>query len=293
MSGVASEAETEPLREGDARSAESFTSLGSAASLRGAAAPKTKRSCGARALSTMLVTCFVAGYFCTLLTAMQRYHPQAFELLPKWLRPSGLNSHHLDQFVVIVGLSSLGAMGLVLVTQFLCVKECTCRDEKLLSALPPTASRRWRLGIKWSRMGGWLWYGTVWATVVTLPFALLEVISRNWAPDDVAFFLACIFTLLATVFSIREVVKHLQNFHKPTAELQVHVIRILWMVPIYAICSCLSLRLPESQSKYLTIVRELYEAFTIWSFMARPASRSVLARTLTAPGQSRVTLSLR
>ena len=35
------------------------------------------------------------------------------------------------------------------------------------------------------------------------------------------------------------------------------VMRILFMVPIYAVTSCLALRLPESQTMYLVIVREL------------------------------------
>ena len=37
-----------------------------------------------------------------------------------------------------------------------------------------------------------------------------------------------------------------------TAALQVHVIRILWMVPIYAITSCLALRLPVEQTLCVT-----------------------------------------
>jgi hypothetical protein len=55
-----------------------------------------------------------------------------------------------------------------------------------------------------------------------------------------AWFVAGIFVLLALPVSIYEVAMHLEYFSRPT--LQIRVIRILWMVPIYALDSWLALR---------------------------------------------------
>ena len=48
-----------------------------------------------------------------------------------------------------------------------------------------------------------------------------------------AFFVATIFVLLSLPVSIYEIAMHLENFNRPT--LQVRIVRILGMVPIYAL----------------------------------------------------------
>ena len=59
-------------------------------------------------------------------------------------------------------------------------------------------------------------------------------------PSDLQmWFVAGLFTLLALPVSIYEVAMHLEYFTRP--KLQIRVIRILWMVPIYAIDCFLSL----------------------------------------------------
>ena len=55
-----------------------------------------------------------------------------------------------------------------------------------------------------------------------------------------AWFVAGIFVLLALPVSIYEVAMQLEYFSRPT--LQIRVIRILWMVPIYALDSWFALR---------------------------------------------------
>ena len=55
-----------------------------------------------------------------------------------------------------------------------------------------------------------------------------------------AWFVAAIFVLLAIPVTIYEVAMHLEYFSRPA--LQIHVIRILWMVPIYAMDAWLALR---------------------------------------------------
>lgn len=56
---------------------------------------------------------------------------------------------------------------------------------------------------------------------------------------------------------------HLEYYNRP--KLQIRVIRILWMVPIYAVDSWASLRFKEARF-YIDPVRECYEAFVIYNF---------------------------
>ena len=60
-----------------------------------------------------------------------------------------------------------------------------------------------------------------------------------------AWFIAGIFVILAVSASIYEVAMHLEYYSKP--RLQIRVVRILCMVPIYAIDSWLSLRFKEAR----------------------------------------------
>ena len=57
--------------------------------------------------------------------------------------------------------------------------------------------------------------------------------------------------------------QHLRNFIKP--EFQLYICRIILMVPLYCITSCLSMINPEF-SQILDMCRDCYEAFVIYSF---------------------------
>ncbi|KAI1299244.1 Transmembrane protein [Halotydeus destructor] len=76
--------------------------------------------------------------------------------------------------------------------------------------------------------------------------------------------IAGLFAWLALGISVWEISHHLMNYNKPY--LQKYVIRILWMVPIYAMNSWLGMQFP-STSIYFDTLRECYEAFVIYSFM--------------------------
>eukprot|EP01025_Chloroclados_australasicus_P041359 TRINITY_DN4377_c0_g2_i1.p1 TRINITY_DN4377_c0_g2~~TRINITY_DN4377_c0_g2_i1.p1 ORF type:complete len:371 (-),score=21.88 TRINITY_DN4377_c0_g2_i1:168-1280(-) len=56
---------------------------------------------------------------------------------------------------------------------------------------------------------------------------------------------------------------HVEYYYRPT--LQRYVIRILWMVPIYAVDSWFALRFNEARF-YLDPIREIYEAYVIYNF---------------------------
>jgi len=78
---------------------------------------------------------------------------------------------------------------------------------------------------------------------------------------------------------LHEIHLHVLHFISP---LQRHYIRILLLVPLYAVESWLALRYKE-QRIYLEVLRESYEALVIWSFMkllldfTRPVAQQALA----------------
>lgn len=77
--------------------------------------------------------------------------------------------------------------------------------------------------------------------------------------------MSAIFVLLAIPVTIYEVAMHLEYFSRPA--LQIHVIRILWMVPIYAVDSWLALRfkvstLPNPHVRPIVILKPRHAALS-------------------------------
>ena len=61
-----------------------------------------------------------------------------------------------------------------------------------------------------------------------------------------------------------QIALHVKHYNAP--ELQRHVVRIICMVPIYALVSWLSLRF-SSARRWLSPLRECYEAVVLYSFL--------------------------
>ncbi|XP_078356150.1 transmembrane protein 184C-like [Oculina patagonica] len=99
---------------------------------------------------------------------------------------------------------------------------------------------------------------------VALPLTVWEL-HKNRAQTHVqAWFIAGCFVFLTIPISLWGILQHLVNYTKP--ELQRRIVRILWMVPIYATDSWLALRFPKA-AIYLDSLRECYEAYVIYNFM--------------------------
>ncbi|KAH9883752.1 DUF300-domain-containing protein [Xylariomycetidae sp. FL2044] len=75
--------------------------------------------------------------------------------------------------------------------------------------------------------------------------------------------IAGVFSLAATVLSIVSIWFQLKNYRKPL--LQRYVVRILLMVPIYSISSWVSM-VSLTAAAFLDPIRDIYEAFTIYTF---------------------------
>ena len=73
---------------------------------------------------------------------------------------------------------------------------------------------------------------------VVLPFFVWEM--RNEGVKREVLFVGGLFTCLTLPLSLWGILQHLVHFTKP--EFQRHIIRILWMVPIYSVNAFLGMR---------------------------------------------------
>ncbi|KAF8933870.1 hypothetical protein BGZ52_006531 [Haplosporangium bisporale] len=87
--------------------------------------------------------------------------------------------------------------------------------------------------------------------------------SITWKRHYVGWTVAGVCALVATLISLQLMYRHAKNYTNPSQ--QRHIIRILFMIPIYAIISFLSYRFYQEAIYYETI-RDCYEAFVIYSF---------------------------
>ncbi|XP_031401953.1 transmembrane protein 184A-like isoform X2 [Punica granatum] len=86
---------------------------------------------------------------------------------------------------------------------------------------------------------------------------------------DLESILFIVIAFLCTVGSIAlaifHIYRHLLNYTEPIY--QRYIVRIIFMVPVYALMSFLSLILPDS-SIYFNSIREVYEAWVIYNFLS-------------------------
>ena len=83
--------------------------------------------------------------------------------------------------------------------------------------------------------------------------------------DFMVYQLAGTFTLLSCLISMWHMTAHLRRFNQPVVQRK--ILAILWMSPIYAITSWLSLVFPAAEP-YLAIVKDFYEAYVIYQFLS-------------------------
>ena len=83
--------------------------------------------------------------------------------------------------------------------------------------------------------------------------------------DYTIYQLAGTFTLLTCLLTMFHMASHLRNLHEPFVQRK--ILAILWMSPIYSVTSFLSLLLPSTEG-YLSIIKDLYEAYVIYTFLS-------------------------
>ncbi|XP_057425511.1 uncharacterized protein LOC130718896 [Lotus japonicus] len=79
------------------------------------------------------------------------------------------------------------------------------------------------------------------------------------------YIVAFLCTIGAVSLALLHIYKHIVNYTEPTY--QRYIVRIVFMVPVYALMSFLSLVLPAS-SIYFNSIREVYEAWVIYNFLS-------------------------
>ncbi|XP_076340399.1 transmembrane protein 184C isoform X2 [Tachypleus tridentatus] len=119
--------------------------------------------------------------------------------------------------------------------------------------------QRWRF---WIRPVTMVTYGII--IIIVIPLCGIRLKKKGASPNDQAWLSGGIFVLMALPITFWEITQHLVHYTKPY--LQKHIIRILWMVPIYALNAWLALTFPQS-GIYLDTCRECYEAYVIYNFM--------------------------
>ncbi|GLC71802.1 hypothetical protein PLESTF_001168600 [Pleodorina starrii] len=110
-----------------------------------------------------------------------------------------------------------------------------------------------------------LWLTLCVMTFVALPWLIWQFQRQHFNVHRQAWFIGGIFAILSVPISVYEIALHTEYYTQP--HLQKHVIRILLMVPIYAVDAWLALRFNEAR-EYLDPIRECYEAFVVYSFLA-------------------------
>lgn len=118
---------------------------------------------------------------------------------------------------------------------------------------------RWRV---WSRPLMVLVY--VLFVVAVVPLLIVNSVKDGFTRKDQLILIGGLFVLSAVPISIWQITQHIVHFTTPI--LQKHIIRILWMVPIYALNAWLCLVFPH-QAIYMDSIRECYEAYVIYNFM--------------------------
>jgi ABC-type sugar transport system permease subunit len=92
----------------------------------------------------------------------------------------------------------------------------------------------------------------------------LEVpLWKDWTFHHFGLALTAIFALIATLIAVFLIFQHATHYSKPWE--QKHIIRILFMIPVYAIVSFVSYMFYK-HAIYWEVLRDCYEAFAIASF---------------------------
>ncbi|XP_054741665.1 transmembrane protein 184C isoform X1 [Anastrepha obliqua] len=100
--------------------------------------------------------------------------------------------------------------------------------------------------------------------IIIVPLLIVNSVKDGFTRKDQLILIGGLFVLSAVPVSIWHIIQHVIHFTKPI--LQKHIIRILWMVPIYALNAWIGLFFPK-HSIYVDSLRECYEAYVIYNFM--------------------------
>lgn len=118
--------------------------------------------------------------------------------------------------------------------------------------------------------------------IIVVPLLIVNTVKDGFTRRDQLILIGGLFVLSAVPVSIWHIIQHVIHFTKPI--LQKHIIRILWMVPIYALnaVSCISLWTLVTITAYNLIHRLFYLSISVVRviFSCTFCVRGLLARML-------------
>ncbi|KAL7539858.1 hypothetical protein ACHAXR_009673 [Thalassiosira sp. AJA248-18] len=76
---------------------------------------------------------------------------------------------------------------------------------------------------------------------------------------------AGMFTILVILVSGYHLSQHLRHMHSPVVQRK--IMAVLWMTPVYSLCSWLSLVFQNAEP-YLAVIREFYESYCVYMFLS-------------------------
>jgi len=118
--------------------------------------------------------------------------------------------------------------------------------------------RKWQL---------WICIGC-FSFIMGAPAVLLTIWTSDASAEATMVAVSALFVAISVPVSLHDIYRHLVSYWQPV--LQQYVVRILWMVPIYAITSFTALVLwvtDQEQYTYVpTAFRQCYEAYTVYNF---------------------------
>jgi Organic solute transporter Ostalpha len=111
--------------------------------------------------------------------------------------------------------------------------------------------------------GNYLGYCTLLTMTIMVPTVLYHALKSRKV-ETAAYRSAAVMVIGTVILSARLVYLHLTHWYMP--QVQKYVVRILFMVPIYAVQSYLSIVFHQNRV-YMSTIRDFYEAFVIASFV--------------------------
>ena len=208
----------------------------------------------------------------------ERYHPtlsgssdssMADDVSPaakegNYLLPRGISEKlqtNSSQVILVHICLAFGGVLLVVLVAICARGECA-----LGRRTDPQTKRRYNTNtiVSQRRLVEWVGITVVIFGLTAVPFIFFEGYNAGTDPQLQILFLSGVFCLLSVIVGIYEVYLHLTNFHKP--RLQRHLVKVLLMVPIYAIDAACTVKWPGLTETYLGALRSLWEALTIYSF---------------------------
>ena len=148
-----------------------------------------------------------------------------------------------------------------------CIWAWLTRSPTVAAGTIPTAATSFAVP-RTNRWMGFLARGVLWTTILSLTVAIMfysyELFNHGTDPHLVAWFSAGAFVLMGFPICMWAIVSHLANYNQP--QVQVYIVRILWMVPLYSVGSWLAMRF-RNYAIYIETIRDLYESYVLYSFL--------------------------